>query len=68
MALGDTATIDDVECIHETTDAILVVIDGNKHWIPKKQIHEDSEVYDMGDGKEGKLIISQWLAEKEGLV
>jgi hypothetical protein len=30
-------------------------------------IHDDSEVYDMTDGREGKLVVHKWLAKKEGL-
>lgn len=33
-------------------------------WIPHSQIHADSEVYKAGHY--GKLVISDWLAEKEG--
>jgi hypothetical protein len=64
---GEPADFDDVKCIAETTDAILVVMDdGKEHWIPKSQVHDDSEVYEKGG--EGKLIISQWIAEEKGLV
>lgn len=43
----------------ETSNALLVIIDGESYWIPKTQIHDDSEVYDMKDGIEGTLIIKQ---------
>lgn len=49
----------------ETAKALLVVIDGSEHWIPKSQIHADSEVYE--DGHRGKLVITAWLAEQKGL-
>jgi len=51
----------------ETAKAVLVVIpDLNKKvWIPKSQVHEDSEVEEKGD--EGALAITAWFAEKEGL-
>lgn len=62
---GELADFDDVECIHETTDAIKVLIDGKEYWIPKSHIHDDSEVYEKGG--EGKLIVSQWIAEEKGL-
>lgn len=37
---------------------------GDEIWVPKGQIHDDSEVYAVGH--EGKLIVSAWLASKEG--
>lgn len=37
---------------------------GEEHWIPKSQVHDDSEVF-ATDG-EGKLIVSAWFASKEG--
>lgn len=61
-----TAEFEDVECIAETTDSILVLVGGKEHWIPKNQINDDSEVYEKGG--EGTLIVTQWIAEKEGLV
>ena len=33
-------------------------------WIPKSQIHDDSEVWKPH--QEGELIVSTWLAEQEG--
>lgn len=38
--------------------------DGTEHFIPKSQIHDNSEVYDMEEGKEGILIVTPWLARK----
>lgn len=35
-------------------------------WIPKNQITEESEVYEMGT--EGSLIITEWLARKQGWI
>jgi len=45
--------------------AILVDIDGDEHWIPDSQVHDDSEVYQKGD--EGTLIITKYIAKKRGL-
>lgn len=64
--MADTHSIDDVECTKETKDAILCVIDGKSIWIPKSQVHDDSEVYKDGDS--GTLVITQWIAEQKGLV
>lgn len=56
---------DDVVCKHDSTDAILVDIDGDEYWIPNSQVHDDSEVWRKGD--EGELVITDWWAEKKGL-
>lgn len=50
----------------ETEKAILVEIEGEKHWVPKSQIHDDSEVYSKESGG-GTLIVSEWWAKKQGL-
>jgi hypothetical protein len=54
------------KAIHQTEKAVLVEIDDEKHWIPQNQIHDDSEVWKKGDV--GELVITQWIAEKCGLV
>ena len=56
-------------CNGETAKAIHVFgasdnDDGN--WIPKSVVHDDSEVYKQGD--EGKLVLEEWFALKEGLI
>lgn len=53
---------DDVKCTHKTEKALLCVIDGEDIWIPKSQVHDLSEVYDVGH--EGTLVVSLWLAEQ----
>lgn len=65
MNFEDTCTIEDVAVRRETTLALLCVIDGEEHWIPKSQIDDDSEVYEMGT--EGKLVVSQWIADQRGI-
>lgn len=56
----------------ETEKAFLVIVHGDqKAWIPKSQIHEDSEIYanDEEDwSHEGTLVIPRWIAEDKGLV
>lgn len=54
----------------ETAKALLVKIEGfpGARWVPKSQIHEDSEVFDEDDHRSGTLVVKQWWAEKEGLV
>jgi endo-beta-N-acetylglucosaminidase D len=56
---------EDIKAEAETEKAILVEIEGDKYWVPKSQVHEDSEVNEKGD--EGILITTRWWAEKEGL-
>lgn len=62
----ETHSIEDAICTKETTDALLCEFEGKELWIPKSQITEESEV--QGEGEEGMLVVTQWLAEKEGLV
>ncbi len=50
----------------ETEKALLVRVEVEEVWIPKGQIHDDSEVYREGDT--GTLIVSLWIAEQKGLV
>ena len=64
--MPDLARFEDVTALRETEMALLCEIDGKQVWIPKSQIHEDSEVYKMGT--EGELVIPQWLAEEKELV
>lgn len=64
--------IDGAKAIRETDKALLIQADffesqGNDEgtrWVPKSQIHDDSEVFEKGH--EGKLVVKKWLAEKEG--
>jgi hypothetical protein len=57
----------DVTSVGETEHAVLCRIPGRRAdmWIPKSQIHDDSEVY--ADDQTGVLVITAWLAEKEDL-
>ncbi len=62
----DVAYFDDVKVTKETQLSILCVLDsGTEVWIPKSQIHDDSEVIRLGD--EGRLAIPTWLAEDREL-
>lgn len=64
--MEDFVEYEGIVCNKDTDKAILVKIEGKECWIPKSQIHDDSEVYKKGT--DGKLIISQWIAEQKGLV
>lgn len=55
-----------IKCTGETEKAILVKIEGTRHWIPKNQVDDDSDVYKTGT--DGTLIISEWIAKEKGLV
>lgn len=61
-------SFDDVSVENETAKALLVRIESKSYWLPKSAIHDDSEVFDGLDNSEGKLVVQQWWAEKEGLV
>ena len=64
MANDETVTLGQVLCKVETEKAILCIIEGDEIWIPKSQVHDDSEVYKKGD--EGKLVVTKWFATKQG--
>jgi hypothetical protein len=62
----ETESFDDVLIKAETDKACLCLFDdGVEHWIPKSQIHADSEVWQ--DGDEGVLVLTRWIAEQKGL-
>lgn len=65
MSYGETETFQ-ATCLRETENAILVDIDGSEYWIPKSQVDDASEVWLEGD--QGDLVITQWVAEKKGLI
>lgn len=64
---------DDCEVLVETTKALLVKCESNDdfndkpdgRWIPKSQIHDNSDVSKKGD--KGTLVLKTWFANKEGL-
>lgn len=58
----------EARCKRETPKALLCEIEGDEYWIPKSQIHDDSEVYDAGENREGVLIVSEWIAKQKGLL
>lgn len=62
----DKASFEDVVCKKATDKALLVSINGDDYWVPQSQVDDDSEVYREGDS--GELVVSEWWAEKEGLL
>jgi len=61
----EPVTIPDVKALRETKLALLCLVRGKELWVPQSQIHDDSEVYEVGG--EGKLVVKGWWAAKEGL-
>lgn len=58
---------DEVKVIRATDKALLVEYELDQKWIPKSQIHDDSEIYKSDQvGQIGILVIPEWLAEKLG--
>jgi hypothetical protein len=60
-----TAQFNDVQATRSTDKALLCIINGDEHWVPKSQIHDNSEVYE--NGHKGKLVVTAWWADKAGL-
>ena len=60
----------EVEVIRESDSgkALLVKDDeGEEFWVPKSQIHDDSEVFKpAGVNSYGRLIVTEWLAKEKG--
>ncbi len=68
---NDGVSFEGVKVVRCTPKAMLVSIEGEDHWIPHSQVHDDSEVF-MDDklavqGSPGKLVVKAWFAKKEGL-
>lgn len=65
----DGATFDGVTALRGTERALLCRIPGERAtrdvWIPRSQITDDSEVFEVGD--EGQLVVKSWFADREGL-
>lgn len=60
--------IQNAECVRTTDKAILVRADefDEPVWIPQSQVHEDSEVWKLG--QTGDLVVTEWFAEKQGWI
>lgn len=54
--------------VASTSKALCVRLDDAEEdlWIPKSQLHDDSEVYDS-DSPPGEVVVTQWWAEQKGL-
>jgi hypothetical protein len=54
------------EVIAETDRAILADLGDEELWVPKSQLHDDSEVWKKD--QEGELVVSRWFAAKLGMI
>lgn len=68
MRAGDpTKSVDNVICVKETEKAICIKINDPKYmqtmWLPKSQLHADSQVYEMDTA--GTIIMSQWIYDQK---
>lgn len=54
--------------LFETDKALRVDLAdfGEQSWVPKSAIDDDSEVYDCDEGREGELVVAEWLAKARG--
>lgn len=57
-------TMGDGKCTRATEKALLVLIGDKETWVPQSVVHDDSEIYKVGD--EGTLVVKRWWAEKNG--
>lgn len=62
--MSDGVCVGDAFGLHETEDAVLVNLCGEEVWIPKSQIHDNSECYDAET--DGSLVVTEWFAEQKG--
>jgi hypothetical protein len=64
----EAVTVEKVEALKSTAYGLLCSFPelGKQCWVPQSQIHDDSEVFEVGH--KGKLVIPRWLAEREGLI
>ena len=57
----------DVELIKKITDkAMLVVVDGEEHWLPLSCC-EEADDYEEGD-MDRTVCVAEWIARQKGLV
>ena len=69
MREDEVFEISDAVALRETDKAILVEapIFDEEQWVPKSQIHDDSEVWGAKRGRNvGSLIVTMWIAQQKG--
>lgn len=66
----ETASFDCKQVVRQTDKAIECILDLDgkieRHWIPRSQITDDSEVWEKGDV--GELVVTMWIAKEKGLL
>jgi hypothetical protein len=69
IAKTDGVNLGQAQAIAGTEKALRVQLESEDEprWIPRSQVHDDSEVYDDKDNATGDLVVTRWFAEKEGL-
>lgn len=58
--------LEGVECVKTTPAALLCLIEGDEHWIPRSQLSDESD--DLSEGDIGTIFLADWLAARKGLV
>lgn len=57
----------DVDSVDRVTEkALLTIIDGANHWLPKSQCNPKNML--SAEGQSGKMEISRWIAGEKGLI
>jgi hypothetical protein len=64
--IEDVEMIEGVKALANTDKAVLVLIEGEKFWIPFSVLGVLSDVCVKGD--EGTLHVARWFARKEKIV
>lgn len=68
--MGKNSEVYTMECTEVKKDTGPALLCATKEhgdvWVPKSQIHDDSETYKSGTN--GTLIVTQWFAEQRGWV
>lgn len=64
--MDDTFSVNDAAVIRDSGKALLFKTDDlGEVWVPKSVIHDDSEVWEMGQDP-GTLVVQGWWAQKQG--
>ena len=67
MAGVQYVEVEDVEVIHETEEAILVLAYGDEVWLPRSQV-KNGHLGWLYVGYVGSIEVADWLAHEKGLV
>lgn len=74
MSRSDPFLLGTAKPMRETPNALLVqitkaqapgLVSGAIEWIPKSQIHDDSECHEIASAP-GKIYVPEWFAEEKG--